>query len=373
MSDKTISIVLPDLRGGGAERVNLDLAKGFKERGFNIEFVLRTARGELLEEAADVGPIVDLRARRVRSAIKPMINYIAERRPDAILASMWPLTTLTIWARARSRHCCPAVLAEHGMLSRQYQGRGVLHNLALSKTLKYAANRAEGVVGVSQGVVDDLAKLTGLDRGRFDVIYNPVRHSGHVNEHARAHAESLWNGGQGKRIITVGTFKKVKNQALLIDAFDRLNDPQARLMLVGDGDLRADLEQFAAEKNLLDRVIFAGFQTELDAFYASADVFALTSWREGFGNVIVEAMHHGLSVVSTDCPTGPGEILENGEFGRLTPPGDSDAMAAALGEALASPSDPGRQKSRAAAFRPDIAIDAYLALLFPQKGRIVEG
>ncbi|MCX7567515.1 glycosyltransferase [Sulfitobacter sp. F26169L] len=371
MSEKTISIVLPDLRGGGAERVNLDLAKGFRARGFNIEFVLRMARGELLEEANEIGQIVGLNAPRVRSAVQPLINYIAERRPDAILSSMWPLTAITIWARARSRHYCPVVLAEHGMLSRQYNGRGSLHKLMLEKTLEYAATRAEGVVGVSQGVADDLANLTGLDRGRFNVIYNPVPLSGRVTARARDHVENLWQGGQGKRIITVGTFKQVKNQALLIDALAGLGDTQARLMLVGDGDLRGDLERRAQEMGVMDRVKFAGFQTELDAFYASADVFALASWREGFGNVIVEAMHHGLKIVSTDCPTGPGEILENGKYGWLPPPGDHDAMAAALREALASPFDPDRQKSRAAAFRPDIAIEAYLALLFPHRGQTV--
>lgn len=372
MSAKTISIVLPDLRGGGAERVNLDLAKGFRDRGFAIEFVLRNAIGELLEEAGSLGSIVDLKAPRVRSAATPLKTYIAERRPDALLASMWPLTALTIWARARSRQRCAAVLVEHGMLSRQYESRGGLHTLALRQSLRYAAERAEGMVGVSRGVADDLAMLTGLDRDRFDVIYNPVPGPGTPSDDARARVEAMWGGRRGKRVITVGTFKSVKNQALLIDALARLDDPEASLMLVGDGELRTDLENRAKNRGVSDRVKFVGFQTELSAFYDSADVFALASWREGFGNVIVEAMNHGLKIVSTNCPTGPVEILEDGRYGRLTPPGDVEQMAIALAEAFNSPSAPERQKSRAAQFRPDIAVDAYLTLLFPEAGPDVD-
>lgn len=373
LSKKTISIVLPDLRGGGAERVNLDLAKGFTERGFNVEFVLRNAHGELIEIAETLGSIVDLKSPRVRSMIKPLKRYIAERRPDALLASMWPLTAIAIWARDRSRHRCSAVLVEHGILSRQYENRGALHSLALRRSLNYAAQRANGVVGVSKGVADDLAMLTGRDRRQFNVIYNPVPCPSAPSDRTRAHAEALWDGGAGKRIISVGTFKPVKNQAMLIDALAQLDDPEARLMLVGDGELRGDLERHAKDKGVSDRVKFPGFQTDLSAFYASADVFALASWREGFGNVIVEAMNHGLKVVSTDCPTGPREILDDGKFGRLTEAGDAAQMAMGLAEMFTNPPDPDRQKTRAAQFRPDIAIDAYLDLLFPKNGHKVDG
>ena len=369
---KTISIVLPDLRGGGAERVNLDLAKGFTQRGFNVEFVLRNARGPLMEDAETLGSIVDLKSPRVRSVISPLTSYIAERRPDALLASMWPLTAIAIWARARSRHRCSAVLVEHGILSRQYENRGALHSMALRQSLRYAAQRAEGVVGVSKGVVEDLATLTGCDRDQFEVIYNPVPGETAPNHQMRANVEALWDGGAGKRIISVGTFKPVKNQVLLIDALALLDDPEARLMLVGDGELRRDLERHAKGRGVADRVKFPGFQTDLSAFYASADVFALASWREGFGNVIVEAMNHGLKVVSTDCPTGPREILDDGKFGRLTQPGDVEQMATALAEMLTTPPDTERQKSRAFQFRPDVAIDAYLDLLLPDNGNTVD-
>lgn len=361
---KKVSIVLPNLRGGGAERVNVDLAKGFRDHGVKMEFVLRQARGELLEEASAIGEIYDLKAPRVRSSLKPLSAYFRNHRPDAVLVSMWPLTFVATWARRRSGHGCPMVLVEHGILSRQYEGRGFLHRQTLRRSLKFAAARANGCIGVSQGVADDLAQLTGLGQDRFSVVYNPVQPLLASNKEHRSHVEALWRGGKGKRILSVGRFKAVKNQALLIDAFVRLADPEARLMLVGDGELRADLERRALDKGVAERVIFPGFQTDLHAFYASADVFALSSKSEGFGNVIVEALSCGLPVVSTDCPTGPREILDGGRFGRLTEPGNAPQLAEELTNALASDTDKQVQQARAAEFAPSVAVEAYLKALF---------
>ena len=124
-----ISIILPDLRGGGAERVNVDLARGFSERGIAVDFVLRQVRGELVDEARQIGRIVDLGAKRVRAATKPLAAYLSERRPDAVLASMWPLTVVAVRARAVSGQPCVTVLTEHGVLSRQYASWGMWHRL----------------------------------------------------------------------------------------------------------------------------------------------------------------------------------------------------------------------------------------------------
>lgn len=365
-SRNIISIILPDLRNGGAEHVNLDLAKGFVQRGFNVEFVLRQEQGELLGEARQIGSIVDLKARRVREATRPLATYLKERRPSAVLASMWPLTVATIRARTMSGHDCAVVLAEHGVLSHQYASWGRLHNLSMRLSLRYAARRADGIVCVSSGVADDLASITGQPPDRFSVIYNPVSPPTDPTEADRATAESMWQGAQGKRIITVGRLKAVKNHALLIDALALLDDAQTQLMIVGDGELRGKLEQHVHDKGVAGRVIFAGYQANPSPFYTSADLFVLSSWSEGFGNVIVEAMGHGLPVASTDCPTGPGEILQGGRFGWLTPPGDSREMAAAMSQALITPIDSHQQIAHAAQFRPEFAIDSYLRLLFPE-------
>ena len=139
--------------------------------------------------------------------------------------------------------------------------------------------------------------------------------------------------------------------------------PDARLVLLGQGQNEAMLRALADELGIADRVIFAGFHPDPSPFYATADLFVLSSDYEGFGNVIVEALSFGLPVVSTDCPSGPAEILGNGRWGRLVPVGDAAALAGAMREALASPVDREALKRRAADFSPEIAARKYLDLL----------
>ena len=134
-------------------------------------------------------------------------------------------------------------------------------------------------------------------------------------------------------------------------------------MLLGEGHNHAMLRALAGELGIADHVIFAGFHADPSPFYATADLFVLSSNHEGFGNVIVEALHFGLPVVSTDCPSGPAEILCSGRWGRLVPVGDADALARAMDEALGAAVDCEALKRRAADFSPEIAARKYLDLL----------
>lgn len=134
-------------------------------------------------------------------------------------------------------------------------------------------------------------------------------------------------------------------------------------MLLGQGVGEADLRTLAGELGIVDRVIFAGFHRDPSPFYATADLLALSSDYEGLPTVLIEALSFGLPVASTDCPSGPAEILENGKYGRLAPVGDAEALARAMDEALASPVDRAALTRRAADFAPEIAARKYLDLL----------
>ena len=139
--------------------------------------------------------------------------------------------------------------------------------------------------------------------------------------------------------------------------------PEARLMIVGQGQNEAKLRALVRELGLEGRVIFAGFHVDPAPFYASADLFVLSSDYEGFGNVIVEALSFGLPVVSTDCPSGPAEILGYGRWGGLVPVGDEEALAGAMAAALSAPVDRDALRARAADFAPEIAARKYLDLV----------
>ncbi|GAA6201284.1 glycosyltransferase [Aquicoccus sp. SU-CL01552] len=360
MCENLISILLPDLRGGGAERVNIDLAHEFVRAGHTVEFVLMQARGELLEEARDSFSVVDLATPRARAVPLALARYLRRRRPDALLAAMWPLTVIAPVARRLSGHRCKVLVSEHNTMSVQYADWGRLHRVAMRASMAVGYPLADCRVGVSLGVVKDISGLSGLRPEAFDVIHNPVPPRPEPPARSMEDAEALWAAPKGARIVTVGSMKAQKNHPLLLRAFARIDRPDARLMFVGDGDGRDALLSLARDLGVANRVILAGFHPDPTPFYKTADLFALSSDYEGFGNVIVEAMACGTPVVSTDCPSGPGEILEEGRYGRLVPVGDAGAMAHAIGASLEDRVPAEQLQNRAAEFSPKRAAAAYL-------------
>jgi glycosyltransferase involved in cell wall biosynthesis len=357
-----IAFLIPDLGGGGAERVAVTLIRGFVERGHEIDVLLLRNEGQFLDWLPATAKIVDLKASRVRNAIAPLFRYFRERRPDALQVSMWSLTIIGILVgRLALGRRMRIVTSDHASLSHQYaNARLTLWAIRLSTRLFYPL--ADARICVSSGTADDLGRLSGLGRVAFEVVYNPI--PGPDREViVPQEIEKKWTGKEG-RILTVGSLKAEKNHAFLVRAFTLLSRRRdVNLMLVGHGQRRNKIEELVRAEGVSDRVSFAGFDINVWPYYYSAHIFVLSSDHEGFGNVIVEAMHAGLPVVSTDCDFGPAEILSGGRYGRLVPCGDAEALAAALEEALTSHADQAQQKERANDFSTVRAVDHYLTLL----------
>jgi len=361
MSSPDIAILAPDMRPGGAERVCLALADAFARDGLSVELVLRQARGELLEELPGGVSVHDLAAPRVRNALLPLADYLQKRRPRAMLAAMWPITSLAVWAKSAARAQTRIVTADHNILSLSRPGRPGLPRMAMRWAMRASYGRADAVVGVSDGVADDIAALSGLPRERITTIYNPITPLA-AAQPADPAVMKAWGGGA--KLITVGSLKAVKDHPTLLCALAAVRrEREAKLLIVGDGAERPRIEALAAELGLTDAVVFAGFHPTPQTYVSQADAFVLSSRTEGLGNVLVEAMACGTPVISTDCPTGPGEILEGGRHGRLTPVGDPAALAAAILETLDAPTDRKALIARAEDFSIDKAAAAYRALL----------
>jgi glycosyltransferase involved in cell wall biosynthesis len=359
---RRISFLLPDLRGGGAERLSLTLAHEFARAGYGAEFVLMQAEGELLDEARASFPVHDLGGVRTRQVPRPLSRYLRSHQPDALIAAMWPLTVIAPVVARMARFRGKVLISEHITLSQQYADWGRLHGLALRASTFAAYRLASARVGVSRGVCADIAALSGVPLNRFVTIYNPVPEAVAPSPQALADAEAIWDN-DGPRILTVGNLKLQKNHALLLRAFAALPRGDARLMLLGRGDNEAGLRALAEELGVATRVIFAGFHRDPAPFYATADLFALSSDYEGLPLVLVEALSFGLPAVSTDCPSGPAEVLEGGRLGRLVPVGDAPALARAMDEALNAPVDCEALIRRAGEFAPAIIARQYLDLL----------
>jgi glycosyltransferase involved in cell wall biosynthesis len=357
---RRLAFLLPNLGGGGAERVALTIIKDFLERGHEVDLVLVEARGALLEQVPHAVNVVDLGARRMAAALPPLVRYFRERRPDAIQIRMWPLTVIGILAHRLARSKTRVVLSDHVALSEQYGHLPVTFAL-LRASVRLLYPLADERLLVSSGAADDLAAISGLPRDRFHVVYNPAPPATAVA--VPPEIEGLWAGADG-RIITVGALKAQKNHALLIRAFAELRRRRAaKLIILGEGALRAELEAQVACEGLTEEILFRGFVRDPAPYLASADLFVLSSDYEGFGNVLIEAMQLGISLVSTDCRSGPSEILGHGRFGKLVPCGDAGALAKAMEAGLAKPIDPALLREQAERLSGQASIDRYFELM----------
>jgi glycosyltransferase involved in cell wall biosynthesis len=176
-----------------------------------------------------------------------------------------------------------------------------------------------------------------------------------------------WDGEEGRDpnlIVSVGRLSPEKNHRLLIDALVILGTNRPwHLALVGDGAERAALEAYVREIGLTDRITFVGYANDPFAWMMRAAVAVCTSHYEGLCNAIIEALGCGTPVVSTDCPYGPREILQNGRYGTLVPLGDAPALAGAIGDALDRPVDRESLMARGFNYTADRAADSFLEIV----------
>ncbi len=360
-----LAFLLPHMTGGGAERVALRLIEDFVARGHSVDLLLMKEWGELLPLLPAAVRVIDLHAPRIRDVIRPLARYLRTERPVGLQAFMWPLTVVAVIAHRLARSGARLVLSEHITLSKQYGHFGRARRALLRRSIHYFYPRADARVAVSAQAADDLATVGGIARDGITVIYNPVDRPTAAGRDITATqaARAAWGDAQA-RIITVGKLKAQKNQALLIEAFALLRRTRpARLVILGDGELRGELEALVAARGLDGDVVLPGFFTDPWPFYDGAQAFALSSDYEGYGNVLIEAMRAGLSVASTDCKSGPREILDGGTFGRLVPCGDPVALAKAMAEMLDHPADPAIMRARAEALSGQDTSDRYLELM----------
>ncbi|MBW3617027.1 MAG: glycosyltransferase [Proteobacteria bacterium] len=363
---KRISMLLPDLRGGGAERVSLSLAEEFVCRGYAVELVLMRRVGELLEQAPAGCSIVDLGAPRLRNVWLALHRYFRTSPPAAVLAAMWPVTGVACIAKRTARSPATLVVSEHTDFRLGGGAVGDRDALALKRFGRQLYGAADHLVAVSEGAADALAETTGLPRDRVRVIYNPIRVFGSEDPEPADAGLLEWWAGSPHRLLAVGALKEPKAFDVLVRALAQAQSKvDARLLILGEGALRSQLELEAQRLGVTERVRFPGFRKNPFPFFQRADLFVLSSRWEGFGNVIVEALACGTPVVSTDCMSGPAEILQHGRYGALVPVGDSPALARAMVKALRTEPDRDALKRRAADFSPAIAAEKYLELLFP--------
>lgn len=355
-----IAIFLASLRGGGAERAMVTLANGFVDRGLNVDLVLAKAEGPYLAEVDVRIRVVDLDAHRVLTSLPGLVRYLHAARPKATLAAMHHVNVIAILARLISRVPTRVVVAERTTLnSNSMQSLNAWSHFVLWLT-RITYPLADEVTAVSAGSADALASVIGLPRERIRVIYNAIDCK-HIQARSLERVDHPWLApGQPPVILAVGRLTAAKDYPTLIRAFARLRQQRhVRLIILGEGEHRGELESQIRKAGLSEDVALPGFSENPFSWMRQASVFALSSAWEGLPNVLIQAMACSTPVVSTNCQSGPDEILEHGRWGRLVPVGDERAMAEAIAATLDN-TNPLPVIERAEEFSLQRAVDDYL-------------
>lgn len=334
----SITFILPNLSGGGAERVALNLANHWSQHHIPVDLVLLDASGVLLDLLDPRINVVNLKQQRILSSILPLSRYLISHKPKVIWVAMWPLTTAVILAWLIAGRPGKLFTTDHTDFTSTCRYEIVIPPSLARLAIRMSYSFASACVVVSHGLASEYARITRLPPSKLNVIYNPVLTSRAypLQQASTSSKRQLWGGDYDFHILSVGSLKAQKNHSLLITAFSYLLNLgfNAKLTIVGEGDLRSQLEHQVSTLNLSARISLPGFFLDPSPWYRTSDMFVLSSSWEGFGNVLVEALSYDLPIVSTDCPSGPSEILQNGKYGSLVPPHDPASLCTSMASTL---------------------------------------
>jgi len=341
----------------------LHLARGFAERGFAVDLMLAHAEGPYLKHVPSQVQVVDLGAKRVLLSLPRLVRYLQDVQPSAMLSAIDHANLVAILACRWARVPIRLVVSVHSTMSIATRHAQQPQARLIPILARWLYPQAHRVVSVSRGVAEDMVRFYKLPTEKVEVIYNPVVTPELVTQSWEPVEHPWLAAGEPPVILGVGRLTAPKDFVTLIRAFARLRQHhEARLIILGEGEDRPILEQLIGELGLQAWVALPGFVENPYAWMRRAAVFVLSSRWEGLPTVLVEAMACGTPVVSTDCPSGPREILEDGKWGKLVPVGDEAALAEAICETLrdGSPCDP---TIRASDFSLDRAVESYLKAL----------
>lgn len=363
---RLLVLLVPNLNGGGAQRTMVDLANGFAAAGYAVRLIVAVGGGPLQAEVAPAVQLEILPGRRALSALwayrQRLRQLNALDQPVAVMSSLNYHNIVVSWAArlAKLRHCL--VMREETTLQHNTKVGGGLRRFLFLRLLQAAYRRADHVIVNSHTSGRQLRLLMPFlqDCERLQVLPNPVDLSRFERQPCADVAAEI------KTILAAGSLLEHKGFDTLLDAFARLHRQRSdtRLVICGEGPERAALEWQAHRLGVQSAVSLPGFVGDLPQRLLRADLFVLSSRFEGFGNVLIEAMAAGCPVVSTRCPGGPEDILEQGRWGSLVQVGDAEALAEAMLATLDKPPAVEGLQGRAAHFALPHVVETYARLLY---------
>ncbi len=356
MSRKKITFFIPSLRGGGAERVFVNLANEFANNGFDVDLVLVQKEGPYLGEVDKKIKIIDLKSKRVLFALIPLIFYLRKNKPSHILSTLTHANIIAIIAKKIS-------LVNSKIIIRQEIYFSSIPSNKLKLIASFVYRKSDVVVALSKDMADNLIKNININKNQLVVINNPIIEK-IEKEFSDVISHPFFRNKEGKIILSIGRLSEQKDFRNLILSFSQIREESnAKLIILGEGDERINLNKLIKELNLEEYIDMPGFINNPYKYMANSDLFVLSSKYEGFPNVLIESLACGIPIISTDCPSGPREILDDGKYGKLVPVGDVDALAKAIGESLKESVNIKELKERSRDFDIKKIFNEYLKLL----------
>ncbi|MDJ0807918.1 MAG: glycosyltransferase [Gammaproteobacteria bacterium] len=370
-----IAILTPFLhRAGGHGGITtwlLNVSNEFQRCGQEVHILVsappdRTLTHPRLDSSIE---IINLGNNKLKLYTKLLV-YLKNRAPHIILSAGYRYNTAVACALPLARVNCKWVMTIRENMSKTLSSLSPSKRLKRTLTLRLTLTVADRTIGVSRDLADDLVRNWGLQPHKADSIHNAV-----VDERIVAKGMETCHHPffehSGKVLLSIGRLEEQKDYSTLFKALAALQETQdVRLIVLGEGRLRDQLLYLIDKLALTGRIDLAGFKDNPYCYMRQADALVMSSVWEGFGNVLAEALAQGTPVVSTDCPSGPAEILNHGEFGPLVPVGDVMALTSGIKQVLTDPLPPAILQARAQAFSVQARVADYLALFQQLTGRL---
>ncbi len=359
-----VAFFIPSMDTGGAERVTLNLIRALStDDTLRIDLVLCHARGGYLDQVPDSVNVVDLKVSRIATSLVPLARWLRAEKPDVLLSALVTANIIASFAALVARFSGRLILAEHNDFATALSSATNRRAQIAPALIRRAYPRADRVIAVSEGVARGLSESVGLKPDLIAVVPNPVIND-EVKEKVNGTADHPWfNDGEGPVALAVGRLQQQKNFPLLIDAMAHMDrHHNLRLVIHGDGPDRAALQEQIEKNDLADTISLGGLTSNPYAAMRAADMLVMSSSFEGLPTVLIEGLFCGTAVISTDCPSGPHEILNGGTFGTLVPMNDAHRLAEAMSNEIVSPRDPNPPESWSP-YTEHVVISKYRAVL----------
>jgi len=361
-----LAVLISFSGAGGVERMMMNLLPAFSQAGVAVDLlaILRKPAPELVRLNGSGMRVLDLGVSHTALAVPGLVRYLRTERPFALLAAKDRAIRAAVLAKRLSRVDTRLVGRLGTHLSAAMANKPALVRWARQWPMREMYSEVDRIVAVSEGVAGDTHKITRLPPEKIVVIRNPVI-TPEMLEKSCVPADHPWfEPSEVPVILGAGRLTRQKDFATLIRAFARVRAViDSKLVIIGEGRSRPALEKLAADLGVAEAVSMPGHVANPYAYMARSSLFVLSSAWEGSPNVLTEALALGTPVVSTDCPSGPREILRDGCYGPLVPVGDVERLADAMLNTLQSPLERELLREAAAEYSVERSAARYLEVL----------